>query len=76
MISKYKFANRSPKETSHRYARLCLPLLVRRPFRRFAWQKMDGILAIRKRWPSLTQSTRAGEIALSFQMDGRRSFNL
>ncbi len=40
-------------------------LLVNRPFKKFVWRKMAGIRVILKRWPWPTQSTRAGETALS-----------
>jgi nuclear transport factor 2 (NTF2) superfamily protein len=45
---------------------LCPRLIVRLPFRKFAWPKMAGILAIRKRSHSLTSSTRVGETAAEF----------
>src|SRR6266446_1894370 len=74
LIGKRRFAIRKPTKTSRAVLRF-LRSLVRRPFRRFAWQKMGGILAIRKRSHSLTQSIRAGEIAPSFLMDATRSSN-
>src|SRR6266567_6377478 len=54
VISRCRLANRRLKEIFQRVL-LCLRLLVRLPFRKFARRKMAGILVILKKWPSLTQ---------------------